>query len=166
MKALTVEQQLAMLRPTVWFAAHMHRWLLAGAAVGVVAAVAYWHPVPLMIAIFLGVVGFAEQRAGPNIVAAIAAYDSGAPTVGEVVIAITSWDTDDHYHATVREQGHPDWQYEFIPQGWKPEGRTYPARIWRAGGERPPVLAVVGDGILIPRYDPARVCGEDQAGDA
>lgn len=107
-----------------------------------------------MIAVFLGVVGFSERRAGPNIVSAIAAYDSGTPTNGEVSIAITSWDSDNHYHATVREQGHPDWEYEFIPQGWQPAIRGYPAQIWRAGSEQRPNLTVVEEGILIPRYDP------------
>ena len=157
MKTLSVEQQIAMLRPTVGFAAHMHKWLLGGAALGVIAAFIFWHPVPLMIAAFLGVVGFSEQRAGPNIVSALAAYDSGTPTSGEVSIAITSWDTGNHYHATVREQGHPDWKYEFIPQGWQPASRGYPAQLWRTGNEQLPVLAVVAEGIMIPRYDPQPV---------
>ena len=157
MATLSVEQQIATLRPTVGFAAHMHKWLLAGAAIGVIAAVVFWHPVPLMIAAFLGVIGFSEQRAGPNIVSAIAAYDSGSPTNGEISIAITCWDTDNHYHATVREQGHPDWEYEFVPQGWQPVSRSYPAQIWRVGSQNQPVLAVVEEGILIPRYDPTQV---------
>ena len=166
MATLSIEQQIAMLRPTVGFAAHMHKWLLAGAAIGVIGAVVYWHPVPLMIAVFLGVIGFSEQRAGPNILSAIAAYDSSAPTNGEISIAITSWDTDNHYHATVREQGHPDWEYEFVPQGWQPANRSYPARIWRGGSENQPILTVVEEGILIPRYDPTQVGKEGQSSHA
>jgi len=131
MTTLSVEQQIAVFRPAVGFAAHMHKWLLAGAALGIIAAAIFWHPVPLMIAVFLGVVGFSEQRAGPNIVSAIAAYDSGTPTNGEISIAITSWDTDNHYYATVREQGHPDWKFESVPQGWQPASCSYPAQIWR-----------------------------------
>ena len=154
MKLLTVEQQVAMLRPSMRFAAHMHHWLLAGAALGVMSAVIFWHPVPLMLAAFLGVVGFSEQRAGPNIVAAIVAYDSGTPSNGEVAIAITCWDTDKHYHATVREPGQPDWAYEFVPQGWQPASRSCPAQIWRVGDAGSPVLAVVEQGILIPRDEP------------
>lgn len=157
MATLSVEQQIAMLRPTVGLAAHLHKWLLAGAAVGVIAAVVFWHPVPLMIGAFLGVVGFSEQRAGPNIVSAIAAYDSGMSTNGEISIAITCWDTDNDFHATVRERGHPDWMFEFIPQGWQPVNRSYSAEIWRAGSENQPILAVVEEGILIPRYDPIQV---------
>jgi hypothetical protein len=144
----------------------MHRWLLAGAASCAIAAAIFWHPVPLMIAVFLAVVGFSEQRAGPNIVAAIAAYDAGSPANGEVSVAITCWDTDNHYHATVREQGHPDWEYEFVPQGWQPASRGYPALIWRAGSEAQPVLVVVEEGILIPRYDPIRVATEGRPGHA
>ncbi|HOE40535.1 MAG TPA: hypothetical protein PLB25_02710 [Rhodoferax sp.] len=154
MKALTVEQQVAMLRPGMSFAAHMHHWLLAGAAMGVMLAVIFWHPIPLMIAAFLGLVGFSEQRAGPNIVAAIVAYDSGTPSNGEVAIAITCWDTDKHYHATVREPGHPNWKYEFVPQGWQPASRSCLAQIWRSGSDGSPVLAVVEQGILIPRHEP------------
>jgi len=157
MTARSVEQQIAVLRPTVGFAARMHTWLLVGAAVGVIMAVVFWHPVPLMVAAFLGIVGFSERRAGPNIVSAVVAYDSGTWAAGEVSVTITSWDTDNHYHATVREPGHPDWEYEFVPQGWQPVSGTLPARIWREGSEGRPVLAAVEEGILVPRYDPKQV---------
>jgi hypothetical protein len=157
MRELSVEDQISRFRPTMMFAPHMHKWFLAGAVTGVIAAVVFWHPVPLMIAAFLGIVGLSEQRAGPNIVSAIVAYDSGTATKGEVSVAITSWDTDNTYHAIVREAGHSDWEYEFIPQGWQPASRSYPARIWRNGFDGRPVLAVVEEGILIPRYDPKLV---------
>jgi hypothetical protein len=157
MTTLSVERQIAALRPAIGFAAHMHKWFLVGAALGVISAIVFWHPVPLMIAAFLAIVGFSEQRAGPNIVAAISAYDSGTPTPGEVTVTITCWDTDNHYHATLHEQGHPDWEYEFVPQGWQPAARSYPADIWRRGSKEQPVLAVVEEGIMIPRYDPKSV---------
>jgi len=139
------------------FAAHMHKWFLFGAALGVIAAVVFWHPVPLMLSALLAIVGVSEQRAGPNIVAAIFAYDSGTPTLGEATISITCWDTDNHYHAIVHEPDHSDWEYEFVPQGWQPATRTYPARIWRTGSGKRPVLVVVEEGIMIPRYDPKPV---------
>lgn len=47
-----------------------------------------------------------------------------------------------------------DWEYEFVPQRWQPVARRYPARIWRSGSKEQPVVALVEDGILIPRYDP------------
>jgi hypothetical protein len=157
----SIDEQLDALRPAVaiGFAAHLHRWFQAGAVVGVVAAVVFWHPVPLMIAAFLGVIGLAERWAGPNIVAAIAAYDSGRPTLGEVSIAVTPGDSVDRCQATVREPGRLDWEYEFVPQGWRPSTGTLAARIWRDEATGRPVLAVVEDGILIPRDDPRQLPG-------
>jgi hypothetical protein len=156
MPTLSVEKQIARLRPASGFAAHMHRWFLLAAALGVVAAVILWHPVPLMVAVFLGVVGFAEQRAGPNIVAAIKAYDAGVPSTGEVLVSLSSWDNNTHYRATVQEQGLADWSFEFVPQGWQPAGREYPAQIWRANGMAQPILVAVEEGILIPRHAPVQ----------
>lgn len=127
------------------------------AALGVIVAIVLWHPVPLMLSAFLAIVGFSEQRAGPNIVAAISAYDSGTPRLGEATVSITCWSDDNHYQAIVREQDHPDWEYEFVPQDWQPAARSYPAKIWRAGNNKQPVLAVVEEGIMIPRYDPKPV---------
>jgi len=157
MSTSSVETQIARLRPAVIFAPHMHKWFLAGAAIGFLAAIVFWHPWPLMIAFFLGVVGFSEQRAGPNILSAILAYDCDDPTVGTVSVEITSWSDSETYHATVSEIGHSDWKYQFIPQGWQPANRSYSARIWRCGTEGRPLLAVVEEGILIPRYDPELV---------
>lgn len=148
------ETQIARLRPTAIFAPHMHKWFLAGAAIGLLVAIVLWHPWPLMIAFFLGVVGFSEQRAGPNILAAILAYDCDNPTEGTVSVEISSWSDSETYHATVSEIGHSDWKYQFIPQGWQPASRSYSARIWRSNTEGRPLLAVVEEGILIPRYDP------------
>ena len=154
MKTLSVEKQIIALKPTTGFAAHMHSYFLAASALSLIAAVVFWHPVPLLIAIFFGIVGFAERKAGPNIVAAIKAYETGTPTDGEVSITITSWDMDNHYHATVREGGHSDWEYEFIPQYWQPATGIYPVKIWRTDGEGMPILVVAKDGIMIPRNTP------------
>ena len=156
MKILSVDKQISKLRPTTGFAANLHSYFLAAAVLGLIAAVVFWHPVPLMIAIFLGIIGFAEKRAGPNIVEAINAYDTSTPTDGEVSIAITRWDTDNHYHATVREQGQSEWEYEFIPQYWQPTTGIYLAKIWRSDIEGMPILLVVREGILIPRNTPKK----------
>jgi hypothetical protein len=156
MKTLSVEQHIANLRPVVrsGFAPYFHYGLLAGAAGLVILSIFLWHPVPLMIAIFLGIVGIFERRAGPNIADAIEAYDTNSPTFGEVSITISRWDTDKHYHAVVREHGQPDWEYEFVPQGWEPVVGSYAARIWRADIDGPPVLTAIESGILIPRGNP------------
>lgn len=157
MKTLNVEQQVEALRPTLGLASKLHKWLLAAAVLGVVVAVVLWHPVPLMFSIFFGIVGLAETSAGPNIVAAVSAYNSGSASDGEVLITITCPDMDYRYHATVREPGHPDWVIEFIPQGWKPAEGQHQARIWRGRDQGAPLLAATGAGLLIPRYPPTPV---------
>jgi hypothetical protein len=156
MKKLPTEQQIDNLRPTVssGLANNFHNWLLVCAFLLVMLSIYLWNPVPLMIAAFFGLVGLCERRAGPNIVAAIKAYDMNTPTIGEVAITISCWDTANHYHAVVREQNQPDWEYEFIPQGWEPVAETHVARIWRADNCGPSVLTAVEAGILIPRYNP------------
>ena len=157
MRSRTPAQQIELLRKTTSFAPHFHKWLLAAATLGVLTAILFWHPAPLMIAVFVGVVGLAERRAGPNIVAAIAAYDSGVPTAGEVLVEITTWDSDDTYHAIVREPGLPDWNYDFIPQGWQPARGNHVGRIWRSSADGRPVLTIIEEGILIPRGEVRRV---------
>jgi hypothetical protein len=107
----------------------------------------------LLVAVFLGVVGIAERQAGPNIVAAMNAYHAGIPSAGWVSIRFECWDSDNSYHATVREDGHADWEYEFIPQGWQPRAGNFPAQIWRADTAGRPVMAVVEEGIMIPRRE-------------
>jgi len=157
MKTLTVEQQIDYLRPMLGFAALIHKWLLLGAALGVIASLLYLNPIPLMFSIFLAVVGFAQKRAGPNIVAAISAYDSKAPSLGNASIAVACWDMDNHYHVKLDEEGNSAWTYEFIPQGWQPRAGSYVAKIWRNGLEKKPVLSIVEEGIMIPRYDPQAI---------
>jgi hypothetical protein len=154
MKTLSVEQQIAELRPLVGFAPDLQKWILGTAAVCIIAAVLFWHPWPLMIGVFLGIAGLGEKRSGPNIVQAVLAYDCGTETHGEVSIAVDSSDAVSRYYATVREQGHPEWDYEFIPVSWKPANGIFPALIWRHDIGKHPVLTAVEDGILIPRSDP------------
>lgn len=156
MKIFTVEQQIENLRLLAkkGLALNFHNWLLASAVVLVILSIFLWNPIPLMIAIFLGIIGIFERSAGPNIVASIKAYDTTKATLGTVVITISCWDIDNHYHVLVKESGQPDWKYEFIPQGWNPAAGCYAARIWRTGNVGPPILTAVENGILIPRYNP------------
>jgi hypothetical protein len=107
-----------------------------------------------MFAALLGVVGFVERRAVPNRLNALIAYDTLTPSSGWVSIAIAHGDGSAHFHAMVKENGKPDWSYEFEPQGWLPAARTYPARIWRMDAAGSPALAIVDEGILVPRRDP------------
>jgi hypothetical protein len=89
MATLSVDKQIAALRPTMGYAAHFHNWLLLIAALGIIAAIVFWHPVPLMFALFFGAIGLFERQAGPNIVVAISAYDAGEPTNGEVTVSMS-----------------------------------------------------------------------------
>ena len=148
------DAQIALLRPSLRVAGRMRTAFLGIAAAGVILAWFLWNPIPLMFAAFFAAVGLADHRVGPNTVAALRAYDTGTPTTGALFVTITTWDMDQHYQARVREAGHPDWIYEFVPQGWTPEARSYPARIWRDAVNRAPVLAVVDAGIAIPRGVP------------
>lgn len=157
MKTLSVEQQIDCLRPTIGFAGQMQKWFLLGAALGVIASLLFWNPIPLMFSVFLVVVGVSEKRAGPNIVAAISAYDSESPSLGNASITITCWDMDSHYHVKLHQEGHPDWTYEFIPQGWQPAAGIYAAKVWRTDLENKPVLSVVEEGIMVPRHDPKAI---------
>lgn len=157
MKSLSVEEQIAAFRASANFARRLHRGFLAGAIACALAAWVLWHPLPALVAVLLGVVGFSERKAGPNVATAIAAYDSGRPGFGELTVEIERWTDGDAYRAIVRERGYPDWTYEFIPQGWQPEAGTCPARIWRADiPPGRPVLAVVEAGISIPRDEPKK----------
>lgn len=155
-KTLSVEQQIGKLRPSVkiGFAGTFHWWFMGIAVALVILSIALQHPVPFAIACFFGIIGLAERQTGPNIVAAITAYDAQHPTIGEVSITISCWDEDNHYYALVSEKGQPDWEYEFMPQGWQPAAGTYPARIWHLDGHVAPVLVAVEHGILIPRNNP------------
>ena len=156
MTDLTIEQQIDLLRPAVriGLARRLHWWLIGIAvSLGLVSLV-LWHPVPLMIGVFLGVVGVAERRAGPNLEAAVRAFDERASSSGQASITISSGDTRDHYHVVLREAGRRDSKFEFIPQGWMPVEGTFPAGIWRAQDDGAPVLATVEGGVLIPRGKP------------
>jgi hypothetical protein len=155
MKKLSIEEQIAGLRTTLGFAAQLHNWFLFAAILGVIVSLLISNPIPFMFSIFFTVVGLAERRAGPNIVEAIEAYDSEAiPSEGIASITITCWDTDNHYHVNLYEEGNPNWKYEFVPQGWQPVEGSYATNIWRTGLDNKPVLATVEEGIMIPRYDP------------
>ena len=154
MTKLSPKQQIDALRPTLGFAAHLHYVLLGGAALGLIIAIVFWHPVPLMFALFLAIVGLSEHKAGPNIVAAINAYDTHPPTMGTAQISLTEGDSSPHYHVTLIETGYANWAYEFIPQDWQPVACSCPAKIWRNANNQAPELAITEAGVLIPRYEP------------
>lgn len=107
MKSYIVEQQIDNLRPFAKssLGLNFHNWFLVSAAVLVILSFFLWNHVPLMVAIFLGVVDISERNAGPNIVAAIDDYDTNKATQGKVVITISCSSDYDHYYALVQEIG-------------------------------------------------------------
>lgn len=149
----TVEQQIASLRPRL----SIHRWFLVLSAILVAIAIIFSSPLPLIFSIFFTIVGIAEHRAASNIARAIRAYDLENPITGEILISITHWDTNNHYYARVYGQDKHDWEYEFIPQGWMPNSRRYHAKIWSIKESEKPLLVVVEEGIIIPRYHPKQL---------
>ena len=156
MKPLSIDSQVALLKVAAKtrVGRNLQHWMQGSAVALALLSALIWNPIPLMLALFLGIVGIAERRAVPNILNALRAYETGVAAPGEVSISTICWDTDTHYHALVREPGRPDWTYEFIPQGWQPETGTHAARIWRLPGREAPVLVATEDGILIPRALP------------
>lgn len=159
MKRLSPEAQLALLRKATrsGIGRHLHHWMVGIAVILLILSLILWHPIPLMIAAFLGIIGLVERRAVPNILNALHAYDSTDPSAGTVTITITRWDTEDHYHALLRQAGQPDWAYDFIPQGWQPVAGSQLAQIWRLDMDGPPALCAVSEGILIPRNAPQKL---------
>jgi hypothetical protein len=164
LRRLSVQEQIANLKRATRFSwgRNLHHWLVGIASGLLLLSLVIWHPIPLMLALFLGVIGIAERTAIPNVLNALEAYDTQPPSRGKVGITVSHWsDSSDHFHVVVSEPGHPDWTYEFIPQGWIPTLGSHPASIWRQGETGTPVLAIVDDGILIPRYPPQKGSGAE-----
>lgn len=143
-----------MLRPGLRFAAHLHHGMMGVALLGMLAALVFWHPVPLLLALFFGLVGISERTAGPNIVAALHAYDTETPMNGLVEISIQRWDGDDTFHARLSQTGNTDWTFQFTPQGWCPAAGVHAAWCWRHVENGRPLLVTTEVGVLIPRYAP------------
>lgn len=89
MKTLSVEQQIANLRPALGIAAQINRWFLGIAVLGAIASLLFWHPLLLTFSLFFAIVGFSRRKLGPNLIAAISAFDKEVPSWGEVSITIT-----------------------------------------------------------------------------
>ena len=131
MKPLSIDSQVALLKVAAKtrVGRNLQHWMQGSAVALALLSALIWNPIPLMLALFLGIVGIAERRAVPNILNALRAYETGVAAPGEISISTICWDTDTHYHALVREPGRPDWTYEFIPQGWQPDtARFTPTR--------------------------------------
>ena len=151
-----VEQQIANLKPSVKSGAarHFHVYLFNGAILLVILSAVLWHPVPLMLAAFFGLVALGSRESGPLLLTAIQAYETAKPVASEVTVSIESDGDSDRYYVTVITDEESAWRYEFIPQGWNPVAGTHAASIWRLPSSTLPNIISVPEGIMIPRYKP------------
>ncbi len=151
-----VEQQIAKLKASL---AHSYLrrfpdYLLVGAAILVVISVVYWHLLPFMLAVFLGLVALASRETVPLLQAAIQAYETVGPVDCQVTIAVKSDSDNDSYYVVAAHDRESEWRYEFIPQGWKPVAGVYAARMWTLPSDTAPNLIAVKEGVMIPRNKP------------
>jgi hypothetical protein len=151
-----VEQQIANLKPSVksGVARHFHAYLFAGAILLVILSAVLWHPMPLMLAVFLGLVALGSRESGSLLQTAIQAYETAKPVASEVTVSIESDGDSDRYYATVVTAEESSWKFEFIPQGWNPAAGTHAALIWCLPSSTIPSLISVPEGIMIPRNKP------------
>lgn len=151
-----VEQQIAKLKPCVksGVARLLHVYLVVGAVLLVVLSIVLWHPIPLMLAVFMGIVGLCSRESGALLVNAIQAYETANHDSCEVSISIDNNSDSDRYYAIVSRNEGSVWRYEFIPQGWKPLAGTYAGVVWGLPSDLSPKLTSINEGILIPRYKP------------
>jgi len=152
----SVEQQIANLKPCVksGIARRFHVYLFAGGILLIILSIVLWHPIPLMLAAFFGLVALGSRESGPLLETAIQAYETVEPVAKEVTILIESDGDSDRYYATVIADKEAAWRYEFIPQGWNPVAGTHAALIWTLPSSTSPNLISVPEGIMIPRYKP------------
>lgn len=159
MKFSTAEAQIEILRKAAdsGFATALHRWLIALAIALALLSALTWNALPLLLAAIIGMIGASRRRAVMNLASAIQAYDSAESSPGIVTITIAQGDGQKHYHAKIQEGERSEWGFEFHPQDWSPAAGIHSARIWRHTGYEAPALAVIEDGILVPRYAPIRL---------
>lgn len=131
--------------------------LVLGAALSAVAGYQYNHPAGYMVALFLAVVAFSAIKSAPHIRYAVLATQRGMPSRGTIAITITAWSDTESYQATVTDRLGHAWEFEFIPQGWKPEAGQSEAVIYTIPSIAWPVLVSTTQGLLFPRYQPKRI---------
>jgi len=131
--------------------------LVLGAALSALAGYQYNHPAGYMVALFLAVVAFSAIKSAPHIRHAVLATQRGMPSRGTITITVTAWSDTESYQATVTDRLGHVWEFEFIPQEWKPEAGQSVATIYTIPSVAWPVLVSTEQGVLFPRYQPKRI---------
>lgn len=108
-------------------------------------------------ALLLAVVAGSLGQSTPHLRQATEAYRRGAGHAGSVVIAITRGSDAESFRATVHDPRTGCWTFEFVPLGWTPREGRFAAQLYRLDTVPWPALAVLRDGILVPRQSPVRV---------
>lgn len=129
--------------------------LVLGATLSAVAGYHYDHPAGYMVALLLAVVAVSAIKSAPHIRHAVLATQRGMPSRGN--LTITAWSDTESYQATVTDRLGHVWEFEFIPQGWKPEAGESEATIYTIPSVAWPVLVSTTQGLLFPRYQPKRI---------
>lgn len=131
--------------------------LVLGATLSAVAGYHYDHPAGYMVALFLAVVAVSAIMSAPHIRHAVLATQRGMPSRGNLTITITAWSDTESYQANVTDRFGHVWEFEFIPQEWKPEAGESEATIYTIPSVAWPVLLSTTQGLLFPRYQPKRI---------
>ena len=108
-----------------------------------------------VIAIVVGIVAVTTFTTMSNVRNAYVGERRGARTRGHVQITVTPGAETTSYSAAVRERGER-WSFEFVPIEWQPVAGEREAQVVHLKGVDWPVLVIVDDGILVPRYKPKR----------
>ena len=108
-----------------------------------------------LIAGFVGVVALASFTTLSNLRNAYVGEREGARAGGHVQITVTPGTEATSYSAAVRDRG-ARWSFEFVPIEWAPMAGEREAQLVYLRGVEWPVLVVVDEGILVPRYKPKR----------
>ncbi len=155
---MTVAQQLGVLRnsrggPDIRAAQVFTAVLALGL---LVAAIITQHPWAIMLFVFFGIVAITGGHTIKHTNNAIDAYESGVKAKCSVVIEQS--DSFNYYYAKVNiaDQKY-SWEFDFIPDGWKPSEGEYSAESFHLENTEWPALVVVETGILVPRSKPSMI---------
>jgi len=156
---MTPEQQLLKLQRTDNEALRiLGRSLLTLAAVLLCAAAYHYHEAMFAMAgVFLAVVALSIWKSAPHRRHAVRASRQGIPYSSTLTITVTESSDASAYQATVRDRFGTSWEFEFLPQGWKPAAGQTPAELFSIADIAWPVLIRTEHGILYPRYTPKRL---------
>jgi hypothetical protein len=154
----TQEQQLDVLRKVGAGQMLERAEAVAWLSVAMLIALGYfrsWVPC-YMFAGFIAIAAVSSRVTLANLRNAVRGDREGVRAHGIVEIAIKPDSESPSYFATTTEGG-VRWKMEFLASAWKPAEGTFRAQLFHIRDVEWPVLLLVDDGIIIPRYKPSRL---------